>query len=168
MLSQPRRVFLQSRIMDLQQALFFTESESVLRFPISIINVLQMDDAGHLWFIVNRPTQHLNEFDRIFRAKLDFYKKGKNYYLHVRGKACIVTDPEEINNVHGVSDEIKKLGSTSMVLIRMIIEETQYYPAGRQAPKLKPVLPKLNIHPSGFVKSLQYIIKDIIPVFQSH
>lgn len=89
--------------------------------------------------------QQLNEFDKEFRARVDFYKKGRNYYLHVRGKACIVSDPEEINNVHSLSEEIKNLASTSMVLIRMKIGESYYYPAKKQAPKLKPVISKLNL-----------------------
>jgi len=168
MLSQPRRMFLQSKIMDLQQALFYNDSQCVLKFPTSIINVLQVDDVDQVWFMVRRPVQSLNEFEKEFRARLDFYKKGKNYYLHVIGKACVVTDPEEINNVHGLDNETKKLASTSMALIRMKINKTFYYPIKKQAPKLKPAHTKLNLHPSTVVKGLQYIIKDIIPVFQSH
>lgn len=168
MLSQPRQAFLQKRIMDLQQALFFCESQSILKLPTSIINVLQADDVGQIWFLVSRPHQHLNEYDKEFRAKLDFYKKGKDYYLHVKGKAYIVADPEEINNIEGLGNDAKKLASTSMVLIRMNIHDTFYFPAKKQALKVKPVIPQLRLRSSAVVKSLQYIIKDIIPVFQSH
>lgn len=159
---------MQSRIMDLQQALFYYESQSVLKFPTSIINVLQVDDVDQVWFMVNRPAQHLNEFEKEFHARLDFYKKGKDYYLHVTGKACVVTDPEEFNNVHVPDNDMKKLASTTMVLIRMKIINTFYYPVKKQAPKMKPVFTKSYLHPSTVVKGLQYIIKDIIPVFQSH
>lgn len=48
MLFQPRRALLQYMIMDLHQALFFTDTQSVLQFPISIINVLQADEVGQL------------------------------------------------------------------------------------------------------------------------
>jgi general stress protein 26 len=154
--------------MDLQQALFFSESDAVLKFPISIINVLQVDEVGQVWFMVNRPSQHLYEFDREFHARLDFYKKGKDYYMHVKGKACIVTDPEEINNAHGLDDKMKHEAATSMVLIRMKISDAQYYPLQKPVIRFKPELPRVNVHPSALVKSLQYVIKDIIPVFQSH
>jgi hypothetical protein len=63
---------------------------------------------------------------------------------------------------------MKILASTSMVLIRMKIVKTFYYPIKKQAPKTKPVRYKLPLRPSNVVKGLQYIIKDIIPVFQSH
>ena len=168
MLSQPRRMFLQNKIMDLQQALFYNDSQSVLKFPTTIINVLQADDVDQVWFMVSRPAQSLNEFEKEFRARLDFYRKGKEYYLHVIGKACVVTDPEEINNVHVLDNAMKILASTTMVLIRMKIVQTFYYPIKKQAPKTKPVRYKLPLRPSNVVKGLQYIIKDIIPVFQSH
>ena len=167
MFPRPRLMFLQNKIMELQQALFFNESDAVLKLSTSLINVLQVDDADQIWFIVNRPAQNLNEFEKEFRARCDFYKKGKDFYLQVIGKACIVTDPEEINNVHGLDSETKALVSSSMVLIRMKITKTFYYPIKKQAPLQKPVLSKLSLHPSTIVKSLQYIIKDIIPVFQS-
>ncbi|HUQ65917.1 MAG TPA: pyridoxamine 5'-phosphate oxidase family protein [Flavitalea sp.] len=154
--------------MDIRQALFFNDSRSVLKFPVSIINVLHTDEVGQIWFIVNRPAQHLNEFEKEFRARLNFYKKGKNYFLHIKGKACIVSDPEEINNVHGLEEDIKILSSSTMALIRMKIEKIYYYPAKKQAPEVEPVIPKLNVHSLAVVKRLQYIIKDIIPVFQSH
>jgi hypothetical protein len=168
MLTQPRRVFLQTRIMDLRQALFYNDSQSVLRFPVSLINVLFVDDVDQVWFMVHRPTQYLNEFEKEFRARLYFYKKGKDYYLHVIGKACVVYDPEELNSIHGLDNETKKLASTSMALIRMKINQTFYYPIRKQAPRVKPAHPKLHLRTSAVVKGLKYIIKDIVPVFQSH
>jgi hypothetical protein len=168
MLSQPRNLFLQSKIMDLQQALFFNESQSILKFPTSIINVLNVDEVGQVWFMVNRPIQHLNEFDHEFRVRLELFKKGKDYYMHVSGKACIVTDPEEIGHIHVLNEELRRLAASTMMLIRMKIEDTYYYPLQKDAVRIRPALPRMNFQPSAFVKSLQYIIKDIIPVFQSH
>lgn len=168
MLSQPRRVFLHNKIMDLQQALFFNYSRTVLRFPVSIINVLQVDDIDQIWFMVHRPLQHLSEFEHEFDARLDFYRKGKNYYMHVAGKASIVSDPEEINHIHGLDNDLKNLAATTMVLVRMRISKAMYYPITKHALTENSSLHKLSPHHSAVVKGLQYIIKDIIPVFQSH
>ena len=118
--------------------------------------------------MVTRPNQHLNSFDKEFRAKLDFYKKGVSYYMHVRGKACIVDDPAEIDHNDVLPDDLKKMALTSMVLIRMNVSEANFYPTDKSVVSLKLALPKLKLHPSTFIKSLQYVIKDIIPVFQSH
>ena len=168
MFSQPRQLFQKEMIMDLQQALFFSESQSTINLPVSVINVLQVDDIGQVWFMVSRPKQHLNEFDDLFHARLHFYKKGKDYYLHVNGRASVVHDPEEISHVHGLSSEIREAAMSNMVLIRMNITASYYYPVNKQASRRKPVISKLQFNPSATVKSLQYIVKDIIPVFQSH
>lgn len=168
MYPQPRTMFLQRKIMDLQQALFFCDSDAVLKFPVTIINVLQVDEVGQVWFLLNRPAQDLKEFNNVFCAKLDFYKKGKEYYMHVRGKASIVADPEEMNHVHVLDEQTRALANSSMVLIRMKVTDVRYYPAYRNIFNVRPLLPNLNFQPSAFFKSLQYIIKDIIPVFQSH
>jgi general stress protein 26 len=168
MLTQPQRVFLQKRVMDIQQAIFYNTSQAVLKLPTSIINALHVDDVGQVWFMVNRPPQHLSEFDREFLAKLHFYKKGKKFYLHVVGKASIVSDPEDINNTFELSDEIRRLASTSMVLVRMKITEINYYPSKVHHTYEKKEIFKYSFHPSAFFKTLQYIVKDIIPVFQSH
>jgi hypothetical protein len=169
MLSRPRLAFVQEKIMELQQALFFNKSEAVLKFPTSIINALHVDDVGHVWFMVKRPSQKLSEFEREFFTRLEFYKKGKGFYLHVSGKSRIILDPEEINGAYGLSELIRNEALTTMALIKMKIEETRYYPCNQSASprqKKEKILPALN--PSAFFKSLQYIVKDIIPVFQSH
>jgi general stress protein 26 len=168
MQSLPHPMFLKSKIMDLQQALFFSESYSVLKLPISIINVIKVDEVGQVWFMVNRPSQDLNEFEKEFRAKLAFYKKGKNYFLDVRGKAYTVTDPEEVNNLDGCDGNTKKLATTTMVLIRMSISDIKYFPSGKHDSTMNLAFPKVYMNPSAFVKSLQDIVKNIIPVFQSH
>jgi len=162
----PSQTLLKNKILDLKQALFFNDSYAVLRFPISIINVLHVDDADQIWFMVNRPSQQLSEFEKEFRARLSLYKKGKDFFLDIAGKACLVTDPEEINHADGIDEATKKLAMTSMVLIRMSKRNVKYYVI--EKPVQWPVLPKFTLRPSAFVKSLQDIVKNVIPVFQSH
>ena len=166
--STPKVVFLQEKIMELQQALFFDLSTSVLKVPTSVINALHVDDLGQVWFFINKPLQNVNEFEREFRSRIDFYKKGKNFYLHLNGKACMVTDPEEINSIIGLPDEYKRQANGTVILVRLKIAGINYYPYRLPVPELKPKGTKINFQPSAFIKTLQYIVKDIIPVFQSH
>lgn len=170
MLSQPRVVFLQEKIMELRQALFFDLSSCVLKLPTSVVNALHVDEVGQVWFFINRPTQQVNEFEREFRSRLDFYKKGKNFYLHLMGKACIVSDPEEINGIIGLSDEYKQQANGKVVLLKFKISEIMYYPIKTPAATVKAEKPAVRaaLQPLAFLKTLQYIVKDIIPVFQSH
>ena len=119
--------FLKEKIEELHSALFFNTSNAVLKLPNSIVTTLKVDDAGQIWFFVNRPEQYLHEFDKEFPAKLDFFRKGKWFYLHVTGKAFIVSDPEELNEIVNVSDDIRHKAMNHRVLIKFKIMNAEYY-----------------------------------------
>lgn len=165
MISRPDADFLRKKVMELEQALFYNESNAVLRLPTSLINALHVDEAEQVWFLIARPAQHLNEFDRTFSARLDFYRKGKSFYLQVSGKATIVDDPEDINNSLGISAEIKRQAASSMVLVKMKMSGIFYYPYPDTRKLPKADSSKAPYQPSALVKALQNIVKDIIPVF---
>src|SRR3982750_3520833 len=90
--------FLQEKIQEIGSAIFFNESDSVLKLPTSIVTTLKVDEYGYVWFFIQKPKQDLREFDNEFPVRLDFFKKGKNYFLQVKGKGWVVTDPEEMNS----------------------------------------------------------------------
>ncbi len=168
LLTRPKVAFLQEKIMELKQALFFDLSGAVLKLPTSLTNVLHVDEVGQVWFFISRPSQHVNEFSKSFLSRLDFYKKGKSFYLHLLGKASIINDPEEINNVIGLSDPDKQEAVNRMILVKLKIEDIYYYPVRTALHQPKPYELRTSLPPSAFIKTLQYIVKDIIPVFQSH
>ena len=124
---QNNLVFLQGRIQELRSALFFNTSNAVLKLPTSIVQALKVDEAGQVWFFVNRPEQYLHEFDREFPARLNFFKKGKWFYLQLTGKAFIVTDPEELNEVTNVTDEVRQKATNHLVLVKFKIIHAEYY-----------------------------------------
>ncbi|HVF95712.1 MAG TPA: hypothetical protein VM871_00240, partial [Flavisolibacter sp.] len=105
--------FLQERIEEIGSAIFYNLSDAVLKLPTSVVNSLQVDDYGFVWFSVQKPPQHLNEFEQEFPVKLDFYKKGKGYFLQVMGKGFVVTDPEEMNAYVTLPEDIKKLANNT-------------------------------------------------------
>jgi len=117
--------FLQEKIQDLKNALFFSENNSVLRMATTIISILKVDELGQLWFFVPRPTQALHEFDREFPVRLEFFRKGKGFFLHITGKAYIVDDPEEVNGL--LFDDLKERMSPHMVLIKVKMGKADYF-----------------------------------------
>ncbi len=127
MLTDTNLKFLQEKIHELRSALFFSMNNSVLKMPTSIISALRVDEVGQVWFFVNRPQQHLQEFDREFPAKLDFLKKGIDYRLTITGKACIVNDPEELNGLVSISDDIKEKATDQLVLMKVKIQNVEYF-----------------------------------------
>ena len=126
MFSETHLPFLQEKISDLRSALFFSLSNAVLKMPTTIVTALKVDEVGQVWFFVNRPVQHIQEFDKEFPARLEFFRKGKNFHLKIMGKACIVNDPEELNGLVEVSEDIKRKAMSQLVLVRVKIQTAEY------------------------------------------
>jgi general stress protein 26 len=125
MLNQSDLRFLQEKIQDLKHALFFSQNTSLLKMATTIISVFKVDDLGQMWFFVPKPQQTLNEFDREFPVRLEFFKKGREFFLHVSGKAFIVTDPEEINSL--LDEDIRQLAGRNTVLIKVKMLKADYF-----------------------------------------
>ena len=120
--------FLQNKIDDIKSALFSNESEAVLKLPTTIVSAITVDDAGQIWFFVSRPPQMIQEFDKEFPAKLRFFKKGKEYFLHITGKAFIINDPEEINHLVSLDETVREAAmSNEYVLLKMRVQKAEYY-----------------------------------------
>ena len=118
--------FLQNKIQGIGSALFYSMSDAVLKFPTSIVTTLKVDEMGNVWFFTNRPGQYLQEFDREFPAKMQFYRKGKGYYLQINGKASIVNDPEEVYGLVCLPEETRNKAFKEMVLIKVKIGNVEY------------------------------------------
>lgn len=118
--------FLREKIQDLRSALFFSMCNSVLKMPATIVTALKVDEVGNVWFFVHRPTQCLSEFDKEFPARLEFFKKGKRFFLKITGKACIVSEPEEVNNLVELPEETKQKAMNQLVLVRVKIQNAEY------------------------------------------
>src|ERR1700679_1571294 len=99
MLNQSDLRFLQEKIQDLKNAIFFSQNTSLLKMATMIISISKVDELGQMWFFVPRPQQALHEFDREFPVRLEFFKKGRRFFLHVLGKVFFFTDPEEKNSL---------------------------------------------------------------------
>ncbi|HVU83317.1 MAG TPA: hypothetical protein VHC50_00660, partial [Puia sp.] len=99
--------FVEEKLRELENALFFSTSDAVLKMPTCVVRILDIDELGQLWFVVPQPMQFIYTFERVFPARLDFFRKGRDYYMKILGKAFIVNDPEEINGISGISEFIK-------------------------------------------------------------
>jgi len=117
--------FLREKIQELKNALFFSQNSSLLRMATTIVSILKVDELGHIWFFVPRPTQALQEFDREFPVRLEFFRKGKGFFLHITGKAYIVNDPEEVNSL--LFDDLRQQVSSHMVLIKVKMGKVDYF-----------------------------------------
>jgi len=122
-----RQLFLQERIKNLGSAIFFNQSDAVLKLPTSIVRIIHVDDYGYIWFFVQRPQQRLTEFEKEFPVKLDFFRKGLDYSLQVIGNGYIVRDPEELFVVTTNIDEVKQFNPEKMVLIKVKMTRADFF-----------------------------------------
>jgi general stress protein 26 len=119
--------FVQDKIRNIGSALFYSEHDSVLKFPTAIINALKVDSAGQIWFYLNKPAQFIDQLDSQFPARLDFFRKDRDYFLSVRGKAFIVTDSEEINLLLSLDTDLDRQGMEKMILVKLKIHGVGYF-----------------------------------------
>ena len=120
--------FLQQKIEEIGSAIFFNLSDSVLKLPTSVVTTLKVDDYGYVWFFVKKPHSQLREFETEFPVRLDFFKKGVDYFLQVSGKAWVVTDPEHLNNLLTVvAEDVKNVSLDEMVLVKVKMLKADYY-----------------------------------------
>jgi len=150
--------FIAKKIISLETAIMHCHSNSLFKFPTSIIQTLHVDEVGCVWISVKRPMQFVNQFDQSFHVGLNYYKKGVPYYLNILGLARIVNDPEEFNHLPAA---IKDTASENLIVsIRM--QEASYY---ETAPKKEqPVLQrwKQSIYDllNGNHNSYQFLNQD--------
>ena len=119
--------FLQKRIEEIGSAIFYNLSESVLKLPTSIVSTLKVDEYGYVWFFVQKPKQQLSQFEQEFLVGLNYFKKGKDYFLKIFGKARIVIDPEELAYETDLTTEEINNALTTQVLIKVRIITADFY-----------------------------------------
>ena len=121
-------LFLQEKINELQTALFYNFSSSVFKVPTTVVRALTTDDCGQIWFCMPVHGGFINEFDEQFPSLLQFFKKGKKFHVRINGRAFIVNDPEEINNISWASNEMKiEVLAGKLMLIKVKIQYADYF-----------------------------------------
>jgi len=88
--------FLGNKMEQLRTALFVNDSMALQKFPVSLIRMVKMDNAGNMVFSLARPYEDMNGFDRKFPAHLHVYNKNRDYYIEAAGNASIIVKDLEV------------------------------------------------------------------------
>ena len=118
-----------SKIMELQSALFFTESASLLKLPTHVVSeIAGIDEQGQIWFVIPKPVQQIEAFEKEIPAKLDFFKKGVAFYVKVKGKAILISDPAEIEGDEVITGKLRERvkNDRSVIAVKVKIQDTEY------------------------------------------
>ena len=119
--------FIAEKIEDINVALFHCHSNSPLKINNTIIHTFGVDDCGNITFFINRPQQLISQFDREFPVELNYFKKGKDYFMNIFGKARIIHDPEELAYQTDLTSEEINAALTTHVLIKVQISKVDFY-----------------------------------------
>ncbi len=88
-------LFLKDKIREIKIALFKAEINSELQLPNNIIQTLNVEDNGTIWFFTTCNENHARFIDKPFYAYLDYYKKDTGCRLQLSGKAIIADNEQE-------------------------------------------------------------------------
>jgi general stress protein 26 len=127
MATENNLLFLRERINEIKSAIFYSMSNDLLKIPVSIISIIRIDESGALWFFVKKPSQSMNEYEKSFPAHLQFYRKGKPFYIHVSGSAAIAEEQEFSRELSTLTNESEGTALQNFVLIKLKMIKVEYY-----------------------------------------
>ncbi|RYY62314.1 MAG: hypothetical protein EOO05_03325 [Chitinophagaceae bacterium] len=84
--------FIKEKISQIRTAIMYNMSNELVRLPNSVVESVNVDDQGHVWFVCKPPVQGIEHIEHHFPVRLHFYKKGTGCRLEVSGKATIITN----------------------------------------------------------------------------
>ena len=118
--------FLSKKIKELENALFMSESNALVSLPTHIINVSEVDEDGNIWFIIPKPTQVIESFSKEMPAKLDFFKKGKEFFVKVSGLASIAWSIEDMKCPKLAKQFSGSFEKDNVVAVKVKVEYSEY------------------------------------------
>jgi hypothetical protein len=119
--------FLRDRVSEIESALFFSESSNPILLPTCIVSAKGLDEDGYIAFFMTRAQYYLQEKEHDFPARLDFYKKGKPFFLKIKGCATIITNENEMGNYISTYWDLRKKTNRQLMLIKVKINYVEYY-----------------------------------------
>ena len=132
--------FIQDRIYEIRSALLYSLNNTAFSFPTSIVTALNVDQAGYIWFLVKQPKPGGWLEQEHFPAKLQFFRKGKPFYLLVSGNGCIVRSIELMNQLVDAGEKLTVKAMEEMVLLKVRMESVEYIEPSDEKSWLDPVM----------------------------
>lgn len=81
--------FIREKLNRLKRGIMFNHSQDFMKLPDNMVETLNVDEEGRLWFIVKRPPEFADQCAKNFPARLRLYQKGVFYYMEIGGNASV-------------------------------------------------------------------------------
>ena len=123
--------FIKEKIHQVRTAIMYSMSNELVKIPNSLVEAVEVDDQGQLWFACKPPAHPIENCEQTFPVRLHFYKKGSGFHIEVSGKASIVNN--EYTNYFAKDAE----GRTPL-LLKMTMQHVEYTePQGKRKTKME-------------------------------
>jgi hypothetical protein len=106
--------FIREKIYTVRSAIMYSMSNELVKLPNCIVEAVNVDNEGQLWFICKPPAYKVDQCASSFPARLHFYKKGTFFHIEVSGKATIMNDVYKDNS------------NEKSLLIKMTMNSVEY------------------------------------------
>ena len=97
--------FIAKKIEDLKYAIFYCHSNDDFHINNSIIHSSTVNENGTITFFINKPKQLLAQYTQEFPVGLNYFRKGKSYFMNILGKAKVIYNNDEAASLTGKSRE---------------------------------------------------------------
>jgi general stress protein 26 len=119
--------FLKRKLSELSSALFFADGDSLFKLPNHLITEMEINDDGQIWFVIPKPAQDLEAFDKEFPVRLEFFKKGIQFRLKVRGKGLLVEDRSLMEELSAINSTMyEKVKAEPVIMIKVNVQSVDY------------------------------------------
>jgi len=119
--------FIKRKLSELNSALFFAEGDSLFKLPNHLVTEMEINEDDEIRFVIPKPVQDLEAFDKEFPVRLEFFKIGIAYRLKVQGKGEIVEDKVEMEKwLLASADRQEKAKNEQMIMIKVMVKYVDY------------------------------------------
>jgi general stress protein 26 len=119
--------FLKRKLAELNCALFFAEGDSLFKLPNHLVTEMELNDDGEIRFVIPKPAQDIEAFDKEFPVRLEFFKKGIAYRLKLQGKGTIIEDRAEMEKWLAISaTRQEKAKNEPMIMVKVDVKFVDY------------------------------------------
>ena len=119
--------FLKRKLSELNSALFFAEGDSLFKLPNHLITEMEINDDGQIWFVIPKPAQDLEAFDKEFPVRLEFFKKGIQFRLKVQGKGRLIENHSEMEELSAPNATMyEKVKTEPVIMIKVGVQFVDY------------------------------------------
>ncbi len=123
--SDSNLMYLQSKMKDIGIALFKPEIDFDTNIPNNIIQLLDVEDDGHIWFYTSCCKAPNALIPEQFYGYLDFYKKGTDCRIRVNGIATVAKNDEDNLAVAMPINSAEK--NNNLILIRLKVMQAEIF-----------------------------------------